>query len=95
MAPLLFAAVLFAAAAPRPAPVAPAAPPPEPLAPLSTTAEDRAAAEVMAARLNALDDRIAADEVRVTQLRDVELAASNAVVRSIRPVLPVKGPYVR
>ena len=91
MAPLLFAAALFAAAAPVP----PLRPAPEPLAPISTTAEDRAAAAAMAAKLTALDARIAADETRMTQLRDASLALGDAAMRAIKPVMPLRGDLVR
>ena len=95
MAPFLFVAALFAAAAPAPPRPAINTPPPEPQAPLSTTAEDRAAAAAMAAQLTALDARIAADETRMTQLREVSLAQGNAAMRAIKPVMPLRGDLVR
>ena len=68
--------------------IATAVPPPADAAPLPSIAEDRAAAAAMAATLTAFDERIETDEVRMTQLRDAQLAASNAIVRAVRPALP-------
>jgi hypothetical protein len=67
--------------------IAAAQPPAADTAPIPTIAEDRAAAAAMAATLTAMDQRIEADEVRMTQLRDAELVTSNTVVRAIRPAL--------
>ena len=92
--PALTAGLLIAgaaAAAPRaPAPVEPVAPPPAEEA-LPPIAEDQAQAEAMTAQLAALDARISADEARITQLRDVELAKENARIRAIKPALPYGG----
>ena len=70
-------------------------PPPADAAPIPTIAEDRAAAAAMAATLTAFDERIQTDEVRMTQLRDAELATGNAMVRAIRPALAIRGKGAR
>ena len=79
----LMAAGAAFAASPR------AAPPPPPAADelLPPIAEDQAQADAMARQLAALDDRIGADEARMTILRDAELARENARIRAIRPAM--------
>lgn len=92
MALSVLAAVVLAAAPPA-AVSAPPAPPP--VAPIASTAEDRAAAAAMARRLTEFNDRIATDEARLTVLRDAALAQSNAITRTIMPVMPLRGAIVR
>ena len=90
--PLLTALALALAA--TPAALAQPAPPRPPLAdaPLPPASEDQAQADAMTAELAALDARIAADEARMTTLRNTELAQENARIRAIRPALPFPGP---
>ncbi len=57
-----------------------------------SAAQDQADANAMTATLAALDARIVADEVRMTQLRDADLARSAARIRAIKPALPFHGP---
>ena len=88
---LMIAAATGAAAAPRaPVVVAPvtSAPTDEPLPPMT---EDQAQADAMTAQLTALDARIGADDARLSQLRDAELAKENARIRAIKPALPYGG----
>jgi hypothetical protein len=79
--------------------VAYAAPPPQPTQAqaaaadantddLPPVAEDQRQADAMTAQLAALDDRISADEARMTTLRDAEEAKENAYIRAIKPALP-------
>ncbi|HEX4095904.1 MAG TPA: hypothetical protein VHX64_04200 [Caulobacteraceae bacterium] len=55
---------------------------------LPPMAEDQREADAMAAQLAAIDDRISADEARMTTLRDTDLAQENARIRAIKPALP-------
>jgi TolA-binding protein len=83
-----------AAAAPPPsasgAPVF-ATPPPEPEEALPPIEQDQAQADAMTRQLAAFDDRIRADEQRITTLRDAEMAKENARIRAIKPALPFHG----
>ncbi len=92
LAAVLMMAAAANAAPARRAPVAPLAPAPadEPLPPM---AEDQAQTDAMTAQLAALDARIGADEARLTQLRDAELAMQNARIRAIRPALAYGGRF--
>lgn len=58
---------------------------------LKSAAEDEAQADAMTASLAALDAAAEADEVRMTHLREAELAQQNARIRAIKPVLPFTG----
>jgi hypothetical protein len=55
---------------------------------LPPVAEDQRQADAMTAQLAALDDRISADEARMTTLRDAEEAKENVRIRAIKPALP-------
>jgi len=92
----LAAAVFVVVSALAPAALAqPRVAPPQPVAPINSSGPDRSAAIAVAAALTALDARVYADELRMTQLRDTELAQSNAIMRAIRPALAFKGDIVR
>lgn len=56
---------------------------------LPPMAEDQREADAMTAQLAAIDDRISADEARMTTLRDADLAKENANIRAIKPALPL------
>jgi hypothetical protein len=97
---VLPAAVLAVAAAgsawAQPRITTPVAPPPADQEPqIPSIAEDRAAAAALTAQLAALDQEISTDEVRMTQLRNAELAAENGRLRAIRPAMTFHGPIVR
>ena len=83
----LAAALMVAGAAFAASPSAVAPPPPAADEPLPPIAEDQAQADAMGRQLAALDDRIGADEARMTILRDAELARQNARIRAIRPAM--------
>ncbi len=74
-------------AAPESAPV-PAPPPPSPPSDALTASTQPAVSQ---AQLNSLTDKIAADEVEMTRLRDAELAQENSRIRAIKPALPHSG----
>ena len=89
---LSFAAVLAlaSAAAAQPAPPPPVAPATD-NTPLPPAAEDQARADAMTAQLAEYDARIRADELRMTDLRNAELAGENARLKAIKPALPLNG----
>ena len=76
------------AAQPR---VAPAQPSADIETPIASIAEDRAAASALTAALTAFNEEISTDEIRMTQLRDADLAQGNARMRAIRPALKFHG----
>jgi hypothetical protein len=95
---VVLAAGLGSAAVAQPVvrnPRVPAAPPTTEAPQLPTIEEGIAAAQAMDAKLKALDEQIATDELRMTQLRDAELAVENQRLRAIRPALPFHGKLVR
>jgi hypothetical protein len=57
--------------------------------------QDQAARSAIAAEITDLNNRIASDEARMTQLRDAMLAESNAIMRAIKPALAFRGDIVR
>ncbi len=77
-----------AAAQPR---ITPAVPPADIVTPIPSMAEDRVANVALTATLTALDQQISTDEIRMTQLRNTELAAENARIRAIRPAMTPHG----
>ena len=95
--PVLAALALSASAAmAQPIPARPAEAPAPALTgpggkPISTIEEGKQAAAEMSALLASLDARISTDEIRMTQLRDPELAAENTRIRAIRPALSFHG----
>jgi hypothetical protein len=92
---LTFAAVLALASAAAAKTTPPAAPPPVAPAtdtsPLPPVAEDQARADAMTAQLAQFDARIRADELRMTDLRNAELAAETTRLKAIKPALPLHG----
>ena len=93
---LLISAVSLAlAAGAAAAPAAPPqiAPPPAP-APAPASPDQVISPEVNrpATDLSGLNLSIERDEVRMTSLRDAELAQENARIRAIKPALPFSGP---
>ena len=88
-----------AAAASNPPPPPPAPPPPVQAAPttapgdidLPPAADDQAEADRMTAQLAAVDASLRSEELRMTALRNAELAKENARILAIRPALPFRG----
>lgn len=74
-------------AAPEAAPV----PAPPPAAPASDDLTASTQPAISQAQLDALTDKIAADEVVMTRLRNAELAQENARIRAIKPAMPHSG----
>ena len=91
----LVIALAVAAAQAQPRIATPMPPPADVATPIPSIAEDRAAAAALNATLTAIDAQISTDEVRMTQLRDSELAGENARLRAVRPAMSFHGPVLR